>query len=74
MDTPTYNQLGMKISAAGIVAIGLSHLVGVSLDSGMITKFMNDGLVFIGDIATIYGIIHQAVAHRKLAVTTGTIK
>lgn len=74
MDTPIYSQLGTKIAVGGIVAWVLSHFVGVQINPDMISKTLNDILTVGGEIATIYGIIHQAVKHKSLAVTTGVIK
>ncbi len=67
-----YSQTGTKLAIAGIVAVFLSHYVGASVEADFITKVINDILSIGGDIVTIYGIIHQAFAHKKLAVTTGT--
>lgn len=68
-----YSQLGTKIIVAGIISAIIGHFSGAVINPDIITKFINDILTVGGDIAVIYGTIHQAFAHKQLAVETGTI-
>lgn len=62
--TPTYTQTGTYLALVGLVVNALTHF-GVNATADQITAIVS-GLVLL------YGIIHQAIAHYKLAKATGT--
>lgn len=60
-----YDQKGSWLAIAGIIVSLASHL-GISIT-------VDDVLAIIGAVAIIYGVIHQYIAHRKLAVEVGAV-
>lgn len=65
-----YSQTGSYIVLAGILANVLAYL-GIHIEAGLINQTIIDLLTLIGDVAVIYGTVHQALAHKQLAITTG---
>lgn len=60
-----YSQAGSYTAIAGVIAMVISHF-GLSVGQDSIVA------VIAGAVA-LYGIIKQFIAHKKLAVSTGTI-
>lgn len=63
-DIPVYSNVGSYVTIAGLVVLVLNHFG--------ITVVSSDVETIVGSIVTIYGVIHQYVSHRNLAITTGT--
>lgn len=61
-----YSQNGSWIALAGIVVAALSHFGIVISQDNIITV--------VAGAVTLYGIIHQFITHRNLAVAAGAIK
>lgn len=60
----TYDQSGNYVVIAGLVVSVASHFG--------FTVTTNDVLTVIGAIAILYGAIRQFIAHKKLAIATGS--
>lgn len=60
---PTYSQAGSYISIAGLIVLILTHF-GINATADQI------GAIISG-AALLYGIIHQAISTKNLAISTG---
>lgn len=61
-----YSQTGNYVAIAGLAVTILAHF-GVNITVDQIAGV-------IGGAVTLYGIIHQFIMHRNLAIATGSIK
>ena len=68
--TQTQTQVGSYIAAAGIVVGILSHF-GIVLSAQQLGTTINDAITFIGDLAVIYGVIHQYFATKVVSTAAG---
>lgn len=59
-----YSQVGNYVAIAGLIVLFLNHL-GVNI-------LQTDVEAGIGALVTLYGIAHQFIQHKNLAISTGT--
>lgn len=64
--TTINTQLGTWIAASGLVVFLLAQF-GIIIDSGQAAQTITDVFKVIGEIAAIYGVIHQSVATARVA-------
>lgn len=68
-----YTQTGSWIAIAGVFSFLISQ-IGGNVDTASVLQMFQDITKVVGELAVMWGIVHQYISHRILAKSAGMIK